>query len=380
MVDRIYEKGILKDYLKHDPSGIILVTGPVSCGKSTLVVNVLKGRKNVAHFDVRDIQFKTVHDLASKLQHLFGIQKISDLYNKWVAPDGKADWMNNVIRFIWGVRMPFLLSSILTSQPDLESVLRDIESILRAAEGVEEVKPVLFIDEFQAFRELLKTREGQEALKKLLLWFVKVSKDLKLCHIVLSSSDCSSEELFTKCLIDPAYITGIIVDDVCDPIELQDLLKELEALHGQTITEEMIGQAIEQIGGRIPDLREYLIKKEQGINDMRDREGAVILRAMHPSLNGWFIKAWDEKHFAKVMKALYEAEHHIVSKDELLAKTGVPTGSIEQFVKENFIVVLPGLSRCYHKLEWKGPKPIGPVIKARSPLFLQCWQETQGKK
>jgi len=131
------------------------------------------------------------------------------------------------------------------------------------------------------------------------------------------------------------------------------------------------------VGGRVKQLEELYILGPNHIHSLWEGENKLLELALNPSESYWFRtlfvsgpNKWDIGAFHEVMNKLYEAKNHTlecVEVEKLIGKENLKalvTSNILSYLETSYLPDLTGQEIHFN----------GPVIKARSPLFLQCWK------
>jgi len=172
--------------------------------------------------------------------------------------------------------MPHILSDK-RNLDDLKKLLDNIETVIDRALDQHSVndttiskhKPVIFIDEFQAFTKLA-SRHGRgsdeaKAVHMLLDWLVEISKDKSKVHVILSSSEHSAHRLLFKELQSPEYFNIFDLPDLKGK-EFKTTINDIDkktARPGRPQLETKDEKRLNCIGGRIPALVEYVIANDR---------------------------------------------------------------------------------------------------------------------
>ncbi|MGL4942564.1 MAG: ATP-binding protein [Thermoguttaceae bacterium] len=175
-INRKEELAYLHDRVGGDPERLLFVFGPKSSGKTTLLYKfaaecVEKKEFDVKYFNLRKILIVQYQDF---IRHFFGL-----------LPDKKGSKETNV-------GFDFKLFSVehktLTEleQKQLNPFMVMEQELQKLnAKGV---RPIIIIDELQALEDVY-LDDQRQLLKEVFNFFVAMTKESHLCHVIVASSD-----------------------------------------------------------------------------------------------------------------------------------------------------------------------------------------------
>lgn len=233
MFNRTKEINRLSQVLLSTPQ-LSIVTGPVNSGKTMLLEKVLEDLPNkslkptpVYSINLRKGTFHSVRSLVASL---------SQGMNSWV--NSIRTIMGNTAVSVTTPAVKFRLEP--SGHTDdgypidhLSDLLEDVanaippSTLLRGSQ-----QPVLFIDEANRLRTILRDKDGQAALESLFEWLIMHTKEKRHFHVVLASSD-SFFNLWVERFIGPSRYSTYVLGHL-DPTEAkrywQGLLSDNEKL------------------------------------------------------------------------------------------------------------------------------------------------------
>jgi len=176
-INRKNEISFLRSWIAETPKNVLFIFGPKSSGKTTLLSrfidhNMPDSRYDIKHFNLRKI---FIVNYQYFLQAFFGID-----YSK-SKEDVKERRQYNLKVFNLTVET---LKGLEEKSLDPFAVMEK-ELQKRAAQGI---RPVIIIDELQALEGIYFNGQ-RELLKELFNFFVAMTKEAHLCHVVIASSD-----------------------------------------------------------------------------------------------------------------------------------------------------------------------------------------------
>ena len=293
-INRDDEIHFLKDWIEQRPEHILFFYGPKSSGKTTLIYKFVheilcdESRFSVKLFNLREVLIVSYEDF---LQRFFQIQDQEEKENKQIRQyDLKV----------------FKLS--MESHRKIKEHQLDPFDVMKAeledlnAKGV---KPVIIIDELQAL-DFIYFNSQRELIKELINFFVAMTKERHLCHVLLSSSD----GYFIEKLYNDSKLRKTSALFEIDYLPREDIIYWLNNLEKES------------------NIKDYILSKTQ-IEYIWDHLGGSIWEIS--LLLGWFLKACrngkiDNKEIEKIIDShLIQARSYFeeyagldTSKSELL--------------------------------------------------------------
>lgn len=123
------------------------------------------------------------------------------------------------------------------------------------------VRPVIFIDEIHAIQPLLRDAKGSKAARQFVDWLVKISRDAKMCDVIVSSFDGFALEVLQ--LEDTAYSDPMVV-----PSFSRDDMT-IVAKSFPHLTEDLLGTLNTYVAGHAEHVKK-LLKHSSDDEKMRD--------------------------------------------------------------------------------------------------------------
>lgn len=225
--NRNREISALTKLLESKPQ-ISLVSGPVNSGKTSLMLKILediskKNNRPVLHLDLRARGFHTVEGFSSSLE------------------EGMTSWANRIFKAIpkqltaeyEGLKLEASNPSLATQPIDKLNRLFDSLSKNLPSHNVWSGAqvPILFIDEANEMRTLLKDDQGHQALQDMFKWFVMNTKQNHRFHVILGSSDSFFHlwvEKFVGASRFQSYVIGDLPKAEAERFWQERIIKQLE--------------------------------------------------------------------------------------------------------------------------------------------------------
>ena len=176
-INRQTEMEYLKKWIEQEPNQILFFFGPKSSGKTTLIYKFVEGflddqsKFSVKLFNLRKVLIVNYDDF---LQRFFTLEDPQE-------KDSTETRQYNLKVFKLTVKTQ---QKIKDRQLDPFDVM---EAELKAFNS-KGIKPVIIIDELQAL-DFIYFNGQRELIKELINFFVAMTKESHLCHVLLSSSD-----------------------------------------------------------------------------------------------------------------------------------------------------------------------------------------------
>jgi hypothetical protein len=169
------------DYLKHwigiEPDHILFVYGPKSSGKTTILAKFIEKHLNNKFFDIKHFNLREIliHTYSDFIGAFFEID-----YSK--SPKGVKQKREYNLKL-------FKLSKEIITNLENKSLDPFVVMKKELQKIVTKNKcPIIIIDELQALEDIYLNGQ-RELLKELFNFFVALTKESHLCHVLIASSD-----------------------------------------------------------------------------------------------------------------------------------------------------------------------------------------------
>ncbi|MBC2699620.1 MAG: AAA family ATPase [ANME-2 cluster archaeon] len=203
--DREKETKEIMDILNAEPSLITFVYGPINSGKTTMISHLVKELPDdYAPFYV-NLRGRFITDYEDFLNILFEIDERGGV-------DNVSEYAKSIIKdlgAVSGIPIPInLFERIFEKKDKSKDMFKYIEQFF--TEISKNRIPVLIIDELQVIGDI---KINELLMYKLFNFFIRLTKELHLCHIFAVSSD----SLFIEQVYSEAMLSGrcryLLVDD-----------------------------------------------------------------------------------------------------------------------------------------------------------------------
>lgn len=262
-INKERELNYLKNWITERPNTILLIYGPKSSGKTTLLYRFVddiqkEKRYEIKFFNLREILVANYRDF---IQTFFEID-----YSK-----SRADVKERREYDLKVFKLSVELLKGLESKDIDPFVIMKKELVKIESKGI---RPVIIIDELQALENIYMNSQ-RELIKELINFFVAITKESHLCHVMLSSSDgyfverihTDSKLKKASCFLEVDYLNR---EDVC--YWLSNIERESK-ITLYKLTEQQINAIWDSFGGSCWEISRFLgdllmIAKNGAVNDI----------------------------------------------------------------------------------------------------------------
>ena len=173
-INRASEMRFLCSWIAEQPKNILFVYGPKSSGKTTLLSRFLDENLSAENYDLKHFNLRELFliNYESFLHAFFELQS-SEQVKETRQYDLKVFKLS--VETLKGLEAKSLDPFVVMK--------REMEKMVRQGR-----RPVIVIDELQALDEIY-FNGGRELLKEMFNFFVAMTKESHLCHVVVASSD-----------------------------------------------------------------------------------------------------------------------------------------------------------------------------------------------
>jgi len=175
-INRSKELQYLYEWVSEDPDRILFVYGPKSSGKTTLMNKFIENHLtnkyfNIKHFNLREMLIANYSDF---IQAFFEVD-----YSRTGDVKQKREYNLKLFKLSKEIKQS-LENKTLDPFVVMKKELRKISKKGK--------KPVIIIDELQALEDIYINGQ-RDLLKELFNFFVALTKEAHLCHVIIASSD-----------------------------------------------------------------------------------------------------------------------------------------------------------------------------------------------
>jgi len=261
-INRENELSFLKNWINRKPNDILFIYGPKSSGKTTLLmkfidVNLNDKHYNINHFNLREVLIANYVDF---IQAFFEVD-----YSKLPQEvKQKSEYSLKVFKLSKEIKQSLEEKTL----DPFVVIKNELQKIVKKGK-----RPIIIIDELQALEDIYMNGQ-RELLKELFNFFVAMTKESHLCHVIIASSDgYFLKRIFEDCKL--AKTSNFFSVDYLDESDTMYWLNHLEsesAITSFKLTDPQTELIWKYYGGsmwEISDLLGHLIpcSKESRISD-----------------------------------------------------------------------------------------------------------------
>jgi len=329
--DREEETRDIMDVLRVKPRLITFIYGPINSGKTSLINNLIEDLPDdyvVFYINLRERMISSYRDFVETLFDYGFEEEPKKKLVKELIPDAVES-----IKTLSGIPIPTNIFKKIFSEEKPKNAFRYILKVIREVEKKNKI-PIIIIDELQKIGDV---KVNGLLIYELFNFFIRLTKELHLCHVFALSSD----SLFIEKVYSDAVLEGrvryIMVDDFDKETAKRFLKKYKFSVEEQE-------SALNYAGGKpshLVDLIEAKANnkiKEKIKEDITKRKGEIRQRLYYVKEIGKTI-AFGEA----MVKLSHEKIIEVMEKfkDNEIWEYKVVTPEIVYLVSENIIFVDP---------------------------------------
>jgi hypothetical protein len=177
VINRSDELEFLKNWISERPNSLLFVYGPKSSGKTTLLYKFVeerldKKKYDVKHFNLRKILIVNYRDFLQAFFEIDSTKTKEDVKEK-------REYNLKVFKLTTEV-----LKGLNSKELDPFVVMeKELQKLVK-----KNIRPIIIIDELQALENIYMNGQ-RELIKELFNFFVAMTKEAHLCHVIIASSD-----------------------------------------------------------------------------------------------------------------------------------------------------------------------------------------------
>jgi hypothetical protein len=177
-INRNTELQFLKNWINQSPEQLLFIFGPKSSGKTTLLMRFIdKHLQNkqfdIKHFNLRKMLIANYKDFVQSFFEMdYGRSSKEHCKRKKEYNLKVFKMTNEILKKLENKRLdPFVVMN------------HEIEKLCQKGK-----RPIIIIDELQALEDIY-LNDQRQLLKELFNFFVAITKESHLCHVIIASSD-----------------------------------------------------------------------------------------------------------------------------------------------------------------------------------------------
>lgn len=342
-INRKQELHYLKQWISEKPDNLLFIFGPKSSGKTTLLVrfieqNLPDSKYDVKHFNLREI-------FIVNYQHF--IQTFFELDYSKSKGDVKERRQYNLKVFQLTVDT---LKGLEEKSLDPFAVMK--QELQKSAD--QGIRPVIIIDELQALEGIYLNGQ-RDLLKELFNFFVAMTKESHLCHVIIASSD----GYFIERIYNDSKLKKTSKFLEVDYLSKEDVLFWLDDLQGQskikafTLSDSQKEKIWDTLGGSCWEISSFLgdLLRVSSVGRVADEEfdhilekKKITMRSMFEDYAGLDVK---KTNLFRAITQLNRVQSHIKLRDLAgIVENGLYTEpelrkELSELVRQNFLAYSP---------------------------------------
>ena len=254
----------ITNILKTEPRLVNFIYGPINSGKTALIMNIIENLPPDYVVFYVNLRGKFITSYNDFVESLFEIDKESKKKKSRVSEFTK-EFLEGTGKY-YGIPIPENLLNVVFKDNEPKNVFEYITKVMKEIKKNNR-QPILIIDELQVIGDL---KIDEYLIYKLFNFFIRLTKELHLCHVFALSSD----SLFIEKVYSEAMLQGrakyLFVDDF-DP----DTAKRFLGYY--KFGRDEIDTTLRYLGGKPSHLVE-LIDAKRNKKDLKSEAIAIVKR------------------------------------------------------------------------------------------------------
>jgi len=176
-INRTKELQFLSERIHDEPNDILFIYGPKSSGKTTLLTKFIDLHLNDKHYNIKHFNLREVL-IANYIDFIQAFFEVD--YSK--SPQEvkqRSEYSLKVFKLSKEIKQSLekkILDPFVVMKKELQKIVKKGK------------RPIIIIDELQALDDIYMNGQ-RELLKELFNFFVAMTKESHLCHVIIASSD-----------------------------------------------------------------------------------------------------------------------------------------------------------------------------------------------
>jgi len=304
-INRESELNFLSNWVSRQPESILFMFGPKSSGKTTLLNKFIHDKINTNHYDIKNINLRKIFIANYKnfLHAFFEIDNSANIQNIKKKKEYNLKVFKLTTETLKGLEKneidPFVV---------MEKELQKLNN--------KQKTPIIILDELQILEGIYMNGQ-KELIKELFNFFVSMTKESHLCHIIISSSDgyfinrIYNDSKLTKTseFIEIDYLPKKDVE-----YWLNNLIKESQ-IENLILTKNQIDLIWDYFGGSVWEINNFLsvllnnVEKKQVSNELIKKEAEKKVNTYKIRFQDYIGKHFDYELFKAINRILLNSEY-----------------------------------------------------------------------
>lgn len=241
-INRQEEIKALKGYFENNPSNILVVYGPKSTGKTTLLNHVVQEHLTEKKYAINFINLRRVL--------IYNFKSFLDVFFQKTTSDKVRGILGGVTMNVGFFKVGLDDEALLR-----KNAFKVMEDQLRKAQK-KGLRPIIILDEIQSLKNILMNGERM-LLDELFNFFVGLTKETHLAHIVIASSD----SFFISEIYDSASLMKTARFLLVNPMKKTEVEQWLRK---KQFSEEEIQFIWKHSDGNTWEVEQYILERKKG--------------------------------------------------------------------------------------------------------------------
>ncbi|XRO76684.1 ATP-binding protein [Methanocaldococcus sp. 10A] len=346
--DREKEINKIISIIEGEPNFIYFVFGPINSGKTALINEVINNRLDRNKYVVFYINLRGI--FISKYEEFIEV-----LFEEYIEDKKPLEVIKSIIKdipVISGIPIPKNTLNELLDKKSPKNVFKYITNILLEIKS-QGKQPILIIDELQKIGDM---KINGFLIYELFNYFINLTKELHLCHVLCLSSD----SLFIEKIYNEAMLDGRAKYVLLDDFNKENALKFMDFLAKNILNKELTNEEKEKIyyyvGGKPSDIYSVIDEMRNNklnniLNKMLKIESSKLKKLLIRIKNGKF----EGIDYDKVINAL-----SLFKKEYVIDEYKIDEDTKEFLIKKNILFLNPieGTLRPQSFLVWNAIKRV----------------------
>lgn len=352
-INRSEELRVLSDWISQQPEQILFIYGPKSSGKTTLLKKFIENNLTSNLYDIKHFNLRKtlITDYKNFIHTFFKID-----YSK-SSKEVKTKKEYNVKFFKLTTE---ILKGIENKEFDpFDVMFVQLEKIVKKGK-----QPVIIIDELQALEDIYLNGQRQ-LLKELFNFFVAITKEDHLCHVIIASSDgYFMNRIYndSKLIKTSEFFEVEYLDENDTKYWLSNLEKE-SGIKTYTLSDFQINEIWKYFGGSMWEISNILGQLISYASHMKVKDShleQIIQRQISINSGRFYHYARLNKQKIALLKEIFSVQQYKTEfnesdlsalSDKNIYEENALTEELNNLVRSNYLAFNP--TTCIYKIQGK---------------------------
>ena len=352
-INRSEELRVLSDWISQQPEQILFIYGPKSSGKTTLLKKFIENNLTSNLYDIKHFNLRKtlITDYKNFIHTFFKIDYSKS--NKEVKTKKE-----------YNVKFFKLTTEILKGIENKEFDPFDVMFVQLEKIAKKGKQPVIIIDELQALEDIYLNGQRQ-LLKELFNFFVAITKEDHLCHVIIASSDgYFMNRIYndSKLIKTSEFFEVEYLDENDTKYWLSNLEKE-SGIKTYTLSDFQINEIWKYFGGSMWEISNILGQLISYASHMKVKDAhleQIIQRQISINSGRFYHYARLNKQKIALLKEIFSVQQYKTEfnesdlsalSDKNIYEENALTEELNNLVRSNYLAFNP--TTCIYKIQGK---------------------------